>query len=169
MGVIAAHNTTEIPQEAAMLKSFAVAALLALVLFPALSSAQNPNPPLSAARQEMIEKNLVAGLQHPSCLVRGDYVRLVIDLKRAYPTLDFDYAIIPLMGLLKSDENECVRIFAALALYQFEDSDRGRFAVSQAIRHDDSDRLRRHCSTLIRKWDNREPAPNYVAMVSYPF
>jgi hypothetical protein len=169
MTVIAAHNITEIAQEAAMFKSFAVAALLALVLFPALASAQNLNPPLTPARQELIEKNLIAGLQHPSCLVRGDYIRLVIDLKRAYPTLDFDYTIIPLMALLKGDDNECVRIFAALALYQFEDSGRGRFAVAQAVHHDSSDRMRRHCSTLIRRWDNREPAPASVAMVSYPF
>jgi hypothetical protein len=146
-----------------------VAVLLVLSAVPYSMFAATVNPPLSKERQELIKTNLLVGLNHSSTEVQADYMQLVIDLKRAYPEYDFDYAIIPLMNKLKNCDDCPVRILAALALYEFQDSRKSRFAVQQTIEHCDTPRLARFCQTLIRKWDNRAPRPNYVAEVVYPF
>jgi hypothetical protein len=73
------------------------------------------------------------------------------------------------MGKLKNNDNCGMRILAALALYEFQDSRMGRFAVKQTIDHCNSDRLARFCKVLIRKWDNRTERPAYTAQVVYPF
>ncbi|MCZ7554989.1 MAG: hypothetical protein M5R41_01130 [Bacteroidia bacterium] len=149
--------------------------MIAIVAVFAIAAVQNTllareiNPPLSTERQEYIEKNILAGLNHKSLEVRCDYIQLIIDLKRAYPKYDFDYAIIPLMDKLKNEDQECIRIIAALALYEFQDSRMGKFAVVQTARHDSSSRLVRHCQTLVRRWDNRSEQQQYVAEVRYPF
>ena len=150
------------------------AAMILMVMFVmsavsnTLSAGEN-NPPLSQERQEYIKTNILAGLEHSSMEVRADYVQLVIDLKRAYPEYDFDYAIIPLMDKLKNETEDGIRIISALALYEFNDSRKSKFAVQQTAMLDGSDRVARHCQTLIRKWDNRSERPIYTAQVVYPF
>ena len=143
--------------------------LIGALLFLTTANARESNPPLSSERQEIIEKNIVAGMNHSSVEVQCDYVQLIIDLKRAYPKYDFDYAIIPLMDKLKNESNPCVRILAALALYEYQDSRMSRFAIQQTALLDKSPRVARHCNTLIRKWDNRSERPAFVAQVVYPF
>jgi hypothetical protein len=148
---------------------YAVFAMLVLCAVPNSLFAATINPPLSQERQDLIKTNLIAGLEHSSAEVQAHYVQLVVDLKRAYPDYDFDYAIIPLMAKLKSSDNCGMRILAALALYEYQDSRMGRFAVQQTIDHCDSDRLAKFCQTLIRKWNNRGDRPAYTAQVVYPF
>ena len=147
----------------------AVAVICALSLFATTSYASTTNPPLSKDRQELIRTNVLAGLHHQNIEVVGNYIQLIIDLKRAYPEYNFDYCIIPLMDRLKNEAREPIRIFAALALYQFEDSDKGRFAIRQTALLDGSTRMRRHCTNLLRSWDQRTDAPVYTAQVVYPF
>ncbi len=53
--------------------------------------------------------------------------------------------LIPLMRMLKDDESEDARIIAALALYKIGDA-RGIFTIKQAIKFDESERVRRLCS-----------------------
>ena len=144
-------------------------AMLAMLAIPASLSAASSNPPLSEDRQEIIRTNLVAGLENPSAEVRASYMQLVIDLKRAYPDYDFDYAIIPLMSILKNEDSCPMRMLAALALYEYEDSRMSRFAVLQTFYHCDSDRLSKHCKTLVLKWHQRDDRPVYTAEVVYPF
>ncbi|PLX31508.1 MAG: hypothetical protein C0600_05415 [Ignavibacteria bacterium] len=143
--------------------------LLVICAVPASLFATETNPPLSQERQELIETNVTAGLQHASAEVQADYVQLVIDLKRAYPEYDFNYAIIPLMDKLKNESDAGIRILAALALYEYKDSRMSRFAISQTAQLDGSERVARHCQTLVRKWDNRTERPIYTAQVVYPF
>lgn len=143
--------------------------MMVMVAVPAGLFATETNPPLSQEKQELIEKNVIEGLQHASAEVQADYVQLVIDLKRAYPDYDFDYAIIPLMDKLKNESESGIRILAALALYEYKDSRMSKFAISQTAQLDGSNRVARHCQTLIRKWDNRSERPIYTAQVVYPF
>jgi len=56
-----------------------------------------------------------------------------------------DEAVIPLMRILKSNENEEERIMAALSLSKIGDS-RGIFAIKQAITFDNSERVKKLCS-----------------------
>ena len=53
-------------------------------------------------------------------------------------------AVIPLMKILKNDINEEARIMAALSLSKIADS-RGIFAVKQAIKFDNSERVKKMC------------------------
>jgi HEAT repeat protein len=55
-----------------------------------------------------------------------------------------EQAVIPLMKMLRTEKNEDARIVAALSLYKINDS-RGIFAVKQAIKFDDSERVRKLC------------------------
>lgn len=144
-------------------------AMFALWAIPASLSAASSNPPLSEDRQEIIRTNIIAGLENPSAEVRASYMQLVIDLNRAYPDYDFDYAIIPLMSILKNEDSCPMRMLAALALYEYEDSRMSRFAVLQTFYHCDSDRLSKHCKTLVLKWHQRDDRPVYTAEVVYPF
>ena len=65
--------------------------------------------------------------------------------------LKADEAIIPLMKILKSDENEEARIMAGLSLLKIKDS-RGLFAIKQAIEFDDSERVRKMCSIFYQDY-----------------
>ncbi len=136
------------------MKSAVYALALMVILTAATAFAQSPAE-MTPARATLIEKNICANLTHPSDEVKGDAIQLVIDLKNAYPTMDLDYAIIPLMSVLKHDTRDELRILSALALRTF-DSDRARFAVSQRARFDESPRVARHCSRLMRDWNQGE-------------
>jgi hypothetical protein len=128
--------------------------LLGLCLAPVYALTDEPAKPLSSEQLSLIEKNVLRNLQCCCCEVRANTVQTIIDLKLAYPKEDFDYAIIPLMSILKNDERYEVRILAAQALYQY-DSDLAKFAVSRRALYDDSERVAKRCATLIREWGNK--------------
>ena len=65
--------------------------------------------------------------------------------------LKSDEAVIPLMKILKNDENEEARIMAALSLLKIKDS-RGIFAIKQAIQFDESERVRKMCSIFYQDY-----------------
>jgi HEAT repeat protein len=60
-------------------------------------------------------------------------------------------AVIPLLRMLKSDPNEQARMTAAYALYQLKDQ-RGLFAIKQAVRFDDSNKVKRLCWMLYKEY-----------------
>jgi len=120
-----------------------------------IAFANDGNPPLSEKRRNDIQKNILAGLEHVSAEIQADHIQLIIDLKRTYPGYNFDYAIIPLMDKLKNESNPNIRILAALALYEYEDSRKCKFAIKQTALHDSSERVVKHCQTLLRKWNSR--------------
>lgn len=57
---------------------------------------------------------------------------------------ELNEGVIPLMRILKSDPDEDARIMAALSLIKIKDG-RGLFAVKQAERFDESERVRKLC------------------------
>lgn len=128
--------------------------LLGLCLAPVFAFTDAPVKPLTDKQLSLIEKNILKNLQCTCCEVRANTVQTIIDLQLAYPEENFDYAIIPLMSLLKGDDRFEVRILAAQALY-YLDSDLGKFAVSRRALYDSSDRVAKRCATLIREWDNK--------------
>jgi len=66
-----------------------------------------------------------------------------------------DEAVIPLMRILKSNENEEERIMAALSLSKIGDS-RGIFAIKQAITFDNSERVKKLCSIFYQGYLSNE-------------
>ena len=138
-------------------------ALMALII--AIPAQAQDSTPLSAQKQEMIQENILANLQHSSIEVRATTIQLLIDLQKNYPQSDFGYALLPMMDMLKSDDRPEFRILAALALYHL-DSDLGKFAVSRRAEFDDSPRVAKHCAALIRNWDKNTISTDLLAEVS---
>jgi hypothetical protein len=60
-----------------------------------------------------------------------------------------DRSVILLLDALHNNPSEGLRILAALSLYKIGDS-RGLFAIKQAIKFDESDRVRRLCEKFYR-------------------
>ncbi len=56
-----------------------------------------------------------------------------------------EVSVIPLMKILKNDDNPEVRIIAALSLLKIG-NEKGMFAVKRAIEFDDNPRVSRMCS-----------------------
>lgn len=135
--------------------------LLALFTAPVFALTDEPVKPLTQDQFSLIEKNILKNLQCKCCEVRANTIQTIIDLKSAYPEENFDYAIIPLMGVLKGDDRYEVRILAALALYQY-DSDLAKFAVSRRALYDSSERVARHCASLTREW-GKQALPELTA------
>lgn len=65
--------------------------------------------------------------------------------------LGCDKGIVPLLHVLHKSPSEEMRILAALSLYKIRDS-RGIFAVKQAIKFDESDRVSRMCETFYKAY-----------------
>ncbi len=137
---------------------------LALILLAApLTKAQEAKP-LTEQQLEMIQKNVLANLQHQSLDVRAATMQLLIDMKETYPSYDLNYAVLPMMETLKSDPKPEFRILAALALFHL-DSDLGRFAVERRAKFDDDDRVARHCASLVRNWGKNVDKDSFLAEV----
>ena len=71
--------------------------------------------------------------------------------------LKCEKAIIPLMRMLKSEIKESARIVAALALLKIG-NEKGIFAIKQAIRFDDSKRVRKLCTNFYNAYLQKSTA-----------
>lgn len=85
-------------------------------------------------------KNLLIGLQSDNYGLRTSSAFMLGEIKA-------EEAVLPLMHMLTTEECEDARIVAALALYKI-DNPKGIFAVKQAIRFDDSGRVRKMCTNF---------------------
>ncbi len=92
----------------------------------------------STLNRDLIITNLMNGINSGNQGLRMSSAYLLGEFKS-------DEAVIPLMRILKSDENEESRIMSALSLLKIKDS-RGIFAIKQAIKFDESERVRKMCS-----------------------
>ena len=62
-----------------------------------------------------------------------------------------DRGVVILLDILHSNPSEELRILAALSLYKINDS-RGIFAIKQAIKFDESERVSRLCKTFYKAY-----------------
>jgi len=76
--------------------------------------------------------------------------------------LKCEKGVIPLMRMLKSEEREDARIVAALALLKIGNS-KGIFAIKQAIKFDDSERVRRLCANFYHAYLEKSAVIEFVA------
>ncbi len=100
--------------------------------------------PAISAKSEKIKdsaiESLIMGINSENFGLRTSSAYLLGEFK-------CDKAIIPLLKMLKSEGREDARIVAALALLKIGDS-RGIYAIKQAIRFDDSERVKRLCTNF---------------------
>jgi hypothetical protein len=146
-----------------MKATFTILALALFLITAPLANAQEAKP-LTAQQLEMIQKNVLANLEHSSLDVRAATMQLLIEMKKTYPAYNLNYAVLPMMETLKSDPKPEFRILAALALYHL-DSDLGRFAVERRAKFDDDDRVARHCASLVRNWGSSSDTDTFMADV----
>ena len=96
------------------------------------------------------EKNLMIGLNADNFGLKSSAAQILGDIKS-------QKAVIPLMKILKSSDDDNLRIIAALSLYKIQNP-MGMFAVRQAIRFDESDRVRKICRNLYLDSEKQENA-----------
>jgi hypothetical protein len=65
--------------------------------------------------------------------------------------LGCDKGVVSLLHVLHNNPSEEMRILAALSLYKIRDS-RGIYAIKQAIKFDESDRVSRMCNTFYKAY-----------------
>ena len=111
-------------------------ALVVLLCTLVLSAAGSPIMRKQINYNE-VEANLLAGIDSQN---QGLFISSTLKLG----DLKSEKAVIPLMKVLKSSNDEASRLAAALALYKIGNN-KGMFAVKMASRFDDSKRVRNLC------------------------
>lgn len=120
-----------------MNRFFAVIVLTSFLLSSLLAG----EPPTAKLKQlQMAEQNLLIGLGSSNDGLKTSSAYSLGELNS-------NKAVIPLLKMLRNDPKECNRIMAALSLYKIGDS-RGINALKQRIKFDESERVRKMCSTL---------------------
>jgi hypothetical protein len=94
------------------------------------------------------EKNLLVAINADNYGLKSSAVQILGDIKSKK-------AVIPLMKILKSSNDENLRIIAAHSLYKIQNPI-GMFAVRQAIRFDESARVRKMCLNFYLDTEKQE-------------
>jgi len=90
--------------------------------------------------KDAVIKSLLTGINSDNYGLRASSAYLIGEL-------NISEAVIPLMKMLRNEKQDEARIMAALSLYKLGDS-RGIFAIKQAIRFDESERVRKMCEKI---------------------
>lgn len=115
-----------------------IVVLISLISFTSFAGSKREN------MKECTVESLIMGISSENFGLRTSAAFMLGELK-------CEKGVIPLMRMLKSEEREDARIVAALALLKIG-SERGLFAIKQAIRFDDSERVRRHCANFYHSY-----------------
>jgi HEAT repeat protein len=115
-----------------------------LVAFPFLAYAQSTAYTQTFVKKDCVKKSLLLGVESEN---------LGLQSCAAYMLGEFccDEAVVPLLKILHNSPYEEMRIMAALSLYKIGDS-RGIYAIRQAIKFDDSKRVRKLCDKFYRAY-----------------
>lgn len=79
--------------------------------------------------------------------------------------LQLSQAVIPLMKMLRESKNEDLRIVAALALYKIG-TPMSIYAVKQAIRFDESERVSKHCASFYNDFSKNKIIDEEISLVA---
>jgi hypothetical protein len=122
-----------------MKAKFLIGLMLIVTITSVIFPAENPNKSKSSTYNKyLIVENLLVGINSDNEGLKSSSAYFLGELKSKE-------AVIPLLGILKGEENEELRIMAALSLTKIGDA-RGIYAVKQAIKFDKSERVRKVCS-----------------------
>jgi hypothetical protein len=121
-----------------------VHSVLTILLVSAISYAGGNDMTGSKNSKELTEKNLLVGLSSDNFGLRVSSAYFLGELKS-------EKAIIPLMKMLRSEEDERGRIMAALSLIKIENS-RGIYMVKRSIEFNEFERVRDMCEHLYKAY-----------------
>jgi HEAT repeats len=114
------------------------------------------------AENNQVEKVKDSALESLIMGINSDNFGLRTSAAYMLGELKCEKAVIPLMRMLKSEEREDARIVAALALLKIGNA-KGIFAIKQAIKFDDSERVRRLCSNFYHAFLEKSAVIEFVA------
>jgi len=115
-----------------------LAMAIGLILFTGESFSSNMTKQDSAIK--VGETNLLIALNSDNYGLKTSAAQILGDIKS-------DKSVIPLMRILHSSNDENMRILAAYSLCKIQNP-MGLFAVKQAVRFDNSGRVRKICNNL---------------------
>ncbi|MFH1198343.1 MAG: hypothetical protein V1720_21760 [bacterium] len=125
------------------MKKVLVVLVLALSVLTLQAGPLSPGA-VSAVKYNNIEKNLFMGMDSNNDGLKFSSIYRLGEIK-SYK------AVIPLLSILKNNESESMRIISALSLYKIGD-ERGLFAIKQASKFDESERVRRMCTIFYNEF-----------------
>ena len=124
----------------------------ACLLMASTGFAGNPSgsdKPFREEKLKTIEQNLVVGLNSGISSLQASAAIVLKQVKLFAPKYDFPGTIIPLMRIVKDENQEVTtRIAAAVVLHELR-SDRGDYAIKGTAQFTDVDRVKRICSLLV--------------------
>ena len=115
---------------------FGMIALAVILALPAAAS--DLKKELGEAKYDLAVKNLINGVMSTNDGLRRSAIYQLGELQA-------EDAVIPLMKVLRSCYDERCRVAAAWALCKIGD-ERGVYAVKQAVRFDESQKVQLHCA-----------------------
>ncbi len=123
-----------------MLRSAMFLSSLILFLFVMTSFGFNKESLKNPETRKKAVENLLNGLQNDNYGLKTSSAFMLGEIRA-------EEAVYPLMKMLKTDDCEESRIVAALALYKIGNP-KGLFAVKQATRFDNSERVKKMCKNF---------------------
>lgn len=126
------------------MKSYTILFAVSLFLLFSFQILPQETANLNSSEMEACFETLQQGLTSDNLGVQAGCAYMVGELS-------CQRSVVCLMKLLRSSPSEELRILAALSLYKIGDS-RGIFAIKQAIRFDESERVSRLCEKFYRAY-----------------
>jgi HEAT repeat protein len=118
--------------------------LVLLAAFTTLAAGEENFAGLTKEKYDAAIVNLMIGLKSDNLGLKQSAAYMLGELKAKE-------AVVPLMALLRSEEPECCRIVAALALCRIGD-ERGVFAVKRAVKFDESVAVAQKCAWFYEQY-----------------
>jgi len=118
--------------------------LVLLAAYTALAAGEDKYAGLTKEGYDAAVSNLMIGLKSDNQGLKESCAFMLGELKAAE-------AVVPLMGMLRSEEPEGCRIVAALALCRIGD-ERGVFAVKRAVKFDESQEVAQKCAWFYEQY-----------------
>lgn len=128
------------------MKKFTI--IILLVLFLISSSTVFAGPKIKNQITENTIQTLIIGLESDNVGLKSSSAYMIGELQ-------ITEGIIPLLRMLHNENNEDLRIAAALALYKIG-SPTSIYAVKQAIRFDESKRVSKHCADFYQEYQKNK-------------
>jgi hypothetical protein len=126
------------------MKQVLILTVAAMLLAFSSALALDPQTTKSTVDIDKVEASLLNGLNSKN---QG----LIISSTQMLGDIKSDKAVIPLMHMLKSENNESCKIAAALALYNIGD-ERGLYAIKRAAKFDDNNKVRSFCNKFYKAY-----------------
>ena len=119
-----------------------------LALFLVSTSTAFAGPKTNDQISDNTIETLIVGLESDNTGLKSSSAYMIGELQ-------ITKGIIPLLRMLHNEKNEDLRISAALALYKIG-SPTSIYAVKQAIRFDESERVSKHCAGFYQEYQKNK-------------